>query len=132
MRVIVCGGRDYGDVVTIRRELEEFTWAHRHEDVTVVHGDAPGADRHAGGQAKLLQLPVDEFPADWHGPCRPECYHRPRKAGEKCPAAGVYRNQEMLDAGADLVIAFPGGRGTADMVSRARETGVEVYEVPDG
>lgn len=34
----------------------------------------------------------------------------------------------------DLVVAFPGGRGTADMVKRARAAGVEVIEVdgPDG
>lgn len=29
----------------------------------------------------------------------------------------------------DLVVAFPGGRGTADMVQRARAAGVEVLEV---
>jgi hypothetical protein len=29
-----------------------------------------------------------------------------------------------------LVVAFPGGRGTADMVARARAAGVEVREVP--
>jgi UDP-N-acetylmuramoylalanine-D-glutamate ligase len=37
----------------------------------------------------------------------------------------------MLDVGKpDLVVAFPGGRGTADMVRRAKEAGVEVIEVP--
>jgi UDP-N-acetylmuramoylalanine-D-glutamate ligase len=28
----------------------------------------------------------------------------------------------------DLVVAFPGGRGTADMVAKARAAGVEVLE----
>lgn len=32
-------------------------------------------------------------------------------------------------AGPTLVIAFPGGRGTADMVTRARKSGIAVYEV---
>jgi len=31
----------------------------------------------------------------------------------------------------DLVLAFPGGRGTANMVKQAREQGVEVREVLD-
>ena len=35
----------------------------------------------------------------------------------------------MLDTGIDLVIAFPGGTGTADMVRRARKAGVEVREI---
>jgi hypothetical protein len=36
----------------------------------------------------------------------------------------------MLDEGKpDLVIAFPGGRGTADMVKKARRAGVEVVEI---
>ncbi len=33
------------------------------------------------------------------------------------------------DLGADLVLAFPGGRGTADCVRRARGPGIEVLEV---
>jgi hypothetical protein len=37
---------------------------------------------------------------------------------------------QMLDEGKpDLVIAFPGGGGTADMMRRARAAGVEVLEV---
>jgi len=44
--------------------------------------------------------------------------------------AGPIRNQEMLDQGRpNMVVAFPGGRGTADMVRRARGAGVEVIEV---
>jgi hypothetical protein len=35
----------------------------------------------------------------------------------------------MLDEGTpDMVVAFPGGRGTADMKMRARLAGVEVIE----
>ena len=45
-------------------------------------------------------------------------------------AAGPIRNQQMLDEGRPtLVVAFPDGRGTADMVRRARSAGVEVIEV---
>jgi hypothetical protein len=40
------------------------------------------------------------------------------------------RNQQMLDEGRPtLVVAFPGGRGTADMMRRARVAGIEVIEI---
>jgi len=36
----------------------------------------------------------------------------------------------MLDEGRPtLVVEFPGGRGTADLIRRARSAGVEVIEV---
>ncbi|MEM9912925.1 MAG: hypothetical protein AAF922_19365 [Pseudomonadota bacterium] len=44
-------------------------------------------------------------------------------------AAGPIRNKEMLDEGCpDLVVAFPGGRGTANMVKQAQAAGVEVLD----
>jgi hypothetical protein len=46
---------------------------------------------------------------------------------------GAMRNQRMIAEGApDLVIAFPGGLGTADMVERAKAAGVEVVESQGG
>ena len=40
------------------------------------------------------------------------------------------RNQRMLDEGKpDLVVAFPGGGGTKDMVRRAVKAGVPIHEV---
>lgn len=45
-------------------------------------------------------------------------------------AAGPIRNKQMLDQHSpDLVIAFPGGRGAANMVALARAAGVPVAEV---
>ena len=39
--------------------------------------------------------------------------------------------QIMLDEGKpDLVVAFPGGRGTADMIRKAEGAGVPVVTVP--
>jgi hypothetical protein len=46
-------------------------------------------------------------------------------------AAGPLRNQRMLEAfNPDMVLAFPGGRGTADMVRKAKRRGVKVVEFP--
>ena len=46
-----------------------------------------------------------------------------KKYGKK---AGPLRNQQMLEEGKpDLVVAFPGGNGTADMVRRAKKANIE-------
>jgi hypothetical protein len=70
----------------------------------------------AGEWADVFGVPFRIFPANW------------KKHGR---AAGPMRNQQMLDEGKpDLVIAFPGGSGTADMVRRAKAAGVPVETVP--
>jgi hypothetical protein len=112
MRVIVCGGRDYADVEVIREHLK-FLQAVE-PDAVIIHGAAPGADTLAGSIAGTLGFRVEVHPADWAN------YGR---------AAGPIRNQRMLDSGADLVIAFPGGRGTQDMINRAESAGVPVERI---
>lgn len=109
MRVIVCGGRSYTDYSRVVEVLAELP-----EDAIVVHGDARGADRLAGMAAAALGLRVEAHPAEW------DRYGR---------AAGMIRNRAMLAAGAHLVVAFPGGKGTAGMVRLARKAGVPVEEV---
>jgi hypothetical protein len=57
-----------------------------------------------------------------------EIYHADWQLGRK---AGPIRNQRMLDEGRpELVIAFPGGRGTSDMTARARAAPLETISVP--
>lgn len=82
--------------------------------VTVVCGGARGADRLAAREARVLGCEVEEYPADWD------------RFGK---AAGFIRNQEMVDSGADLVIALPGGNGTAHCVQCAKRAGIEVVRV---
>lgn len=50
-----------------------------------------------------------------------------------CPMAGLYRNQEMVDLGADVVLAFQrnGSRGTQDCMDRARRAGLTVVLVEE-
>lgn len=82
--------------------------------------------------------PTEEHPADWTAPCRDTCgkrdHRRPGRGGvEYCPAAGDYRNQEMVDAGADVCLAFfkHGARnaGTADCARRAKAAGITVVRI---
>ena len=117
MRVLVCGGRDYTDRARVWRVLDAYR--EKYGRLTIIQGGARGADRHARDWA-LAQSSVCLInePADWdaHG-----------------KAAGPIRNQRMLDEGKpDLVLAFPGGRGTADMVSRARKAGIRVIDPASG
>ena len=110
MRIIVCGGRNYSDRTTVTRILGTLD----SRTTTIIHGNAPGADRLAATIAADYGFRVESYPADWDTHSR---------------AAGPIRNQQMLDAGADLVIAFPGGRGTTDMSNRAQRAGVPVLKV---
>lgn len=113
MRVLVCGGRAFND-----KRLVALTLSPLHRDrcfSALIHGAASGADEIGHLWAEFAGVPVERFPAQW---------------GQFGPAAGPIRNRQMLVEGKpDLVVAFPGGRGTANMVAQAREAGVEVIEV---
>jgi hypothetical protein len=116
MRVLVCGGRQFDDVSFARAILDRLHAEHRFQ--VLIEGDARGADRIAGDWADLRGVEHVKFPADWE------------KLGRK---AGPIRNEQMLREGKpDLVIALPGGRGTANMVRIAREAGVRVIEITSG
>lgn len=111
MKILVCGGRDYHKYDVICRVLDE----HDSEDLHVIQGGAKGTDEGAISWCISRQVPYTTFKADWN---------RYKKS------AGPIRNQQMLDEGKpDLVIAFPGGRGTAHMVDIAKKAGVKVIEV---
>ncbi len=115
-RVIVTGARNWPDPDAVRAALDIQLSA---GEFVLVHGECPtGADAHAtqwwidrGHPGKL-----ERHPADWR--------HHGR-------AAGPIRNQQMVDAGADLVLAFPlaSSRGTIDCVRRARRAAVPVHIV---
>lgn len=109
MRVLVCGGRDFQENYVLTRVLDTF-------DITVlIEGGATGADQLARAWALSNRVPNETYKANW------------ARYGK---AAGPLRNQRMLDEGKpDTVIAFPGGKGTADMVRRARKAGVPVHQI---
>ncbi len=112
-RVLVCGGRDYTDAARLEAVLDEIDA--ELGPLIIIEGEARGADQLAALWASHKGRECIPFPANWdrHG-----------------LRAGPIRNQTMLDHGRpDIVVAFPGGRGTADMVARARRARLEVREV---
>lgn len=132
MRILVCGGREYGimpdrcpsDQHRYWRERaaresfflrETLDCLHAQERIsTIIHGGAKGADTLAGLWAERKGILVQVFPADWKAHGR---------------GAGPIRNRQMIFEGLPAkVVAFPGGLGTADMVAQARAAGVSVFE----
>lgn len=116
VRVLVCGGRDFCNIAFAHSHLDRLHAERRF--TALLQGGASGADSIARDWA-VSRPEIRRFVsrADWD------------RYG---PAAGPIRNKRMLLWKPDLVVAFPGGTGTADMVSRARRAGVEVIEVSYG
>lgn len=112
-RVLVCGGRDYDDEARLFSTLDVAHAAN--PIILLIHGGASGADDLAGKWARHVGVPWKAYAAYW------------KTEGK---AAGPKRNQRMLDeSDPHLVIAFPGGAGTADMIRRADKAGVPVVRV---
>lgn len=108
----VTGGRDFNDSRAVYSALDRIRSTR--EIRLMVVGDATGADSLAARWAEEGGVPHEVFRADWE------------KHGR---AAGPMRNAAMVARGLDGCVAFPGGRGTADMVRQCKAAGVPVWEV---
>ena len=128
-RFAVTGGRNFDDPLAVAIALLHFP-----PDAVLVHGAAMGADTACAEHWTLRGRKTEAHPARWSDPCQPSCKpgHRRIRQGIPdafCPAAGVYRNQQMIDSGLDWLVAFPGGKGTRDMVARCKAAGVLINVV---
>ena len=111
LRVLVCGGRDYDDVVTLTAVLNVIN-ADLGIDC-IIEGGARGADRLAGTWAIQNQTGLEQYPADWN------------KYGRR---AGYVRNVQMAEEGKPhMIVAFPGGRGTQMMKDIGNRKHIPVY-----
>ena len=116
---LIAGGRDFSDTDRMIRHIVRLVEL-RGPNVTIIEGDAKGADRIAGNVARQHGLKVEVFPADWDN------------IGK---SAGFVRNQSMAErlkghvenGGSGSVVLFPGGRGTDHMRSTARRLGLKVF-----
>jgi hypothetical protein len=142
MRVLITGSRDWRNADLIAARLGSLLHHASPAEFVVVHGDCPrGADAMARRWAEDVAgepnprpgVSHEPHPADWDGPCRPECTHRgrPRRRDgvEYCPAAGNYRNADMVVAGADVCLAFIRDRspGATNCARLALDAGIELH-----
>jgi len=111
MIVLVTGGRDYNDAKTVSEVLNRVHKEHHIQ--LLVHGCATGADTLAALWASACGIQPVGCPSLW---------------GFYSKAAGPIRNAAMLWLKPQLVIAFPGGNGTANMVAQALQAHIPVIE----
>lgn len=110
---LVCGSREGVSAVVfpvVFPALDKFHAAFGIEHVLA--GRAPGVDSAAQNWALDRSIAVTVIPAEW------------AKYGK---AAGPIRNRRMLTFEPIRVLAFAGGRGTANMIAAAREARVPVH-----
>jgi hypothetical protein len=114
VRILVCGGRHYSDRDKVFLQLDWLA-ARYFGDLFLIEGGAQGADRWAREWRADRLIPGRTFLADWE------------RLGKK---AGPLRNARMLKEGRpDLVVAFPGKRGTRNMIEQARAASVPVIRI---
>jgi hypothetical protein len=114
--VVVTGGRDFDDRQMLYDALDLLHQEPSGPITLIRNGGMTGADALSSRWAYDHKVDTDCFGAKWG-----------RYGGQ----GGPMRNMEMLDAtpSPDLVVAFPGGRGTAGCVRSARARGIDVWEV---
>ena len=95
------------DYASLSSELDQLA----SQPDLIIQGGAMGADRLTRRCAEHNGIAFHEKLAFWH-------IHGKR--------AGPLRNAKMLRLCPDICVAFPGGRGTADMVRRCFVAGIPV------
>lgn len=113
MIVLACGGRAFADRDLVFRTLDEYV-----DMGILIEGGASGADRLARSWAASRFVHCATVPAIWR-----------RQGLAVDRAAGPKRNQAMLLLKPNIVIAFPGGAGTASMIRLAMANQIPVKEV---
>lgn len=118
MKLLVCGSRTFTDthLPIMEAALQPYAYIGSEHDVTLLHGDARGADRASEQVAKKWGWTVKRFPAEWD------------RLGRR---AGLVRNLQMLselDPKTDRVIAFwdRTSMGTAHTIEAARQLKIPV------
>lgn len=116
-RVLITGSRAWNCPDLAYRVLAGLTRKHFPADLLIVHGDCPsGVDAAFARACRESRIAAEPHPADW------KAYGR---------GAGPRRNQEMVDLGAGVCLAFhptlPPASGTADCVRRALKAGIPTW-----
>lgn len=113
MKILVCGGRNYEDKVKLFSILDFALCDFK--DLCIIQGEAKGADRYAKLWAIENGVCCIGVSANW------TIYDL---------KAGNIRNGWMIKfCNPDMLLAFPGGKGTLNMINQARKNNIPVYEI---
>jgi hypothetical protein len=122
VRILITGSRDWPEPSVVWHAINEaINELHANlDEVTIVHGECEfgGADKFADDHAKFLGVKVDPHPVT---------VDEKRKHGKR---AYFLRNKRMVDAGAEVCLAFNKGdsRGTSMTIGLAKAAGIPVKE----
>ena len=114
-KIIVAGGRNFSDRGFLRYKLDQLTSCIPSDRLEIVSGGARGADSLGEEWATERGVKVTKFEAEW---------------GRHGRKAGPIRNRQMAEY-ADALVAFPGGRGTMNMIETAKGFRLDVRVVGD-
>lgn len=123
MKAIVCGGRNERDASKVFRALDSLHEKYSFD--TIIEGGQRTIDT----KLKKIVGGVDYFAMVWALAMGIDHIERRADWKKHRKSAGPIRNQKMLREEPDVVIAFPGGAGTANMVRIAKDAGIKVIEV---
>ena len=111
-RIIIAGGRDFGDYLYMYAEMNKLLSEIEDDNIEIISGCARGADACGIRYAYAKKLPCKEFPADWN------------KYGK---TAGFVRNEQMAkyaveDGCTGILAAFWDlkSKGTENMINNAK------------
>lgn len=114
-RVLITGSRHWYCRALAERVVSRIRTVRWDEPLVFVHGDAPGVDSAFRDACREIEVPDEPHPADW-------------SLGKK---GGPLRNQEMVNGGARICLAFSPdlgkSRGTADCARRALRAGIPTW-----
>ena len=109
-RVIIAGSRSFDDYELLKSKMDKLL--QNKTDITVVCGEARGADSLGRQYAEERGFPILSFPADW------------KSLGKK---AGYIRNEQMAHNADALVVFWDGqSRGTKNMIEIASRLGLQI------
>jgi hypothetical protein len=110
IRVCVCGGRNFKEKEFLYNTLDKLLFIRK--DFIIINGDAHGADKLSTQWAIERNVYYELYRADW------KKYKN---------AAGPIRNKQMIDSHIDLLVAFPGGKGTKNMIEQCKKNNIKVW-----
>ena len=112
MKILVCGDRNWQYDIAINMALSFI----KPKPKQIIEGGATGADQMAAEWAKINNVEINEYQAEW------------TKFGR---AAGPIRNARMLQEKPDIVISFHNhieqSKGTKNMIYQALKANIEVW-----